>query len=225
MRQGRKLPPRQAIVAKQCELLLRSFAKVGIIGLVDEATGYQYEREKSALQKIFGLLVLEDGIFSEVKKMFPLDYYKELFEVYDIPFTAGNIKRKPRFIGWLTSELVYKNLPKGSFVLEKIKERTPKSPKGHYGKRFYRSLTPEGRKALEERINTVKTIAWLSKKSKNKRNKLHRLVKERFHPNRDLPLIDVEAMEDNKQETKFDKALKTLLKTPPKKNSKDKEKK
>ncbi|RIA93311.1 P63C domain-containing protein [Glomus cerebriforme] len=159
MKRRRILPTRQAIVAKQCELLLKSFAKVGIIGLVDEATGYQYERERFELNKIFKLLILEDGIFSEAKKMFPLDYYKELFEVYNVDFTAENIRRKPRFIGWLTSELVYKNLPKGSFVLEKIKERTPKTKGGYYGKRFYRSLTPEGRKALEERINTVKTIA------------------------------------------------------------------
>ena len=33
------LSPRQRIIADQCELLLRSFAKVGIIALIDEVTG------------------------------------------------------------------------------------------------------------------------------------------------------------------------------------------
>ena len=52
---------RQTIIADQCEILLRSFAKVGIIALIDEATGYQYERERDELQnqlrKILGLYV------------------------------------------------------------------------------------------------------------------------------------------------------------------------
>src|SRR5215213_4617230 len=36
------LSPRQAIIAEQCEVLLNSLAKIGIIALVAEATGYQY---------------------------------------------------------------------------------------------------------------------------------------------------------------------------------------
>jgi len=47
-----KLSPQQRIVAKQCEILLRGFAKVGVIALVDEATGYQYERDKANLDKM-----------------------------------------------------------------------------------------------------------------------------------------------------------------------------
>ncbi|MDB6051227.1 MAG: hypothetical protein JWR17_3973, partial [Pseudomonas sp.] len=36
-----KLPARQSKIADQAELLVRGFARVGIIALVDEATGYQ----------------------------------------------------------------------------------------------------------------------------------------------------------------------------------------
>jgi hypothetical protein len=39
-------------------------------------------------------------------------------------------------------------------------------------------------------------------------------VKERFHPNRDLPYIDVEAMEDSEPKTKFDKVLEAISKVP-----------
>src|SRR5438128_2583613 len=99
------LSPRQKIIADQCEILVRAFAKVGIIALIDEATGYQYERERFELNKILDLLVLEDGIFSEVKRFFPLGYYKDMFGVYNIDFTPENIRRKPPFIGWLTNEL------------------------------------------------------------------------------------------------------------------------
>ena len=110
-------------------------------------------------------------------------------------------------------------------ILKKIKERTPKTKGGHYRYRLYRSLTPIGRKALIERINTVKTLAWVSKKTKNKRSRLYELVKERYHPDRDLPYIDIEVMDDDKLETEFDKAVGILLKTPPRKKSKSKKKK
>jgi hypothetical protein len=54
------LSPRQKIIADQCEILLRSFAKVGIIALVDEATGYQYEREKAELQAVLKVFISEE---------------------------------------------------------------------------------------------------------------------------------------------------------------------
>jgi|SRR5215208_183046 len=149
--------------------------------------------------------------------MFSLGYYKDVFGVYDVDFTAENIKRKPRFIGFLTNELIYKNLPKGSFVLKEIKERTPKTKGGHYKKRFHQSLTPLGKKALEEIINTVRTLAWVSGKD---RNKFRRLVKERLQLEKELPYIDIEAMDDNKNETKVDKVLGALLKTPKPKKGK-----
>jgi hypothetical protein len=67
------LSPRQKIIAAQCEVLLRSFAKVGIIALVDEATGYQYERERDELQKqlqkVLGLYVLKKP--EKWQKIFP----------------------------------------------------------------------------------------------------------------------------------------------------------
>ncbi|CAJ0626585.1 8969_t:CDS:10, partial [Entrophospora sp. SA101] len=132
------------------------------------------------------------------KEMFPLGYYKDVFGVYDVSFTPENIRRKPRFIG--------------SFVLKEIKSRTPKTKGGHYKKRFHQSLTPLGKKAVEEIINTVRTLAWVSGKD---RNKFRRLVKERLQLERELPYIDVEAMDDSKKETDFDKVLKTAINTPP----------
>lgn len=46
-----ELSVRQSIIAEQCEILMRAFARVGITALVDEATGYQYEREKMSYRK------------------------------------------------------------------------------------------------------------------------------------------------------------------------------
>jgi hypothetical protein len=42
----------EARYATACEILMRSFARVGIIALVDEATGYQEVRDRQALQAL-----------------------------------------------------------------------------------------------------------------------------------------------------------------------------
>ena len=47
-------------IAQRCDILLRSFAKIGIIALIDEATGYQEIRRKRALAKIIETYIAED---------------------------------------------------------------------------------------------------------------------------------------------------------------------
>ena len=115
-RKNIKLSARQEIIATQCEILLRSFAKIGIIALIDEATGYQYEREEAELQSILQTFISDEIL--KWQETFQLSFYKEIFRLWGVPFTAENIKRKPMFIGKLTNELVYKNMPKG-IILDK----------------------------------------------------------------------------------------------------------
>src|SRR4051794_8117132 len=73
------LSPRQAIIADQCEILMRAFAKVGIIALVDEATGYQYEREKAELQAILKVFISEEIL--KWQETFQIDFYKQIFRL------------------------------------------------------------------------------------------------------------------------------------------------
>ena len=57
-----ELSTRQRIIADQCEILIRGFARVGITALVDAATGYQYERERDALQSILKAYINEEHL-------------------------------------------------------------------------------------------------------------------------------------------------------------------
>lgn len=50
------LSTRQKIIAEQCEILVRSFAKVGLIALIDEATGYSNNLLKHSWQLTKDLL-------------------------------------------------------------------------------------------------------------------------------------------------------------------------
>ena len=212
----------QLLVAKTAEILIRSLAKVGIIALVDEATGYQYDREKIELQAILQAFISEEIL--DWQRTFELSFYKEIFRLWEIPFTAANIKRKPMFIGKLTNELVYKNMPKGYFVLDNLKSKTPKTEGGNYKYRLHQSLTQEsGRTALIKVINTVEALASVS----DTKSKFLKLMKEKYNPDLQLnlfPELDALALKEDKKnpisQTEFNKNLKGLLKVPP--PSKDK---
>lgn len=205
---------RQQIIAKQCEILIRSFAKVGIIALIDEATGYQYEREKFELQAILKLFISDEIL--EWQKTFHLGFYKEIFRLWNVPFTPESIKRKPPFIGMLTNELIYKNLPKGSFVLNKLKEKTPRNDSGNYKVRLHQSLTTYGKEELKKVLYSVETLASLSET----KAKFKRLVQDRYgqrsleFPNWD-EIEEVKPPEKSMQFNTFDTQLKGLLNTPP----------
>lgn len=156
-----KLSTRQQIIADQCEILVRSFAKVGLIALIDEATGYQYDREKKELQTIFKAFISDEILAWQ--EAFHLSFYKEIFRLWGIPFTDKYIKRKPSFLGHITNRFVYSNMPKGIFVLEKLKGKTPKTKGGNYKYRLHQSLTKDvGREALKKVIYSIETLASIS---------------------------------------------------------------
>ncbi len=210
------LSPRQRIIADQCELLLRSFAKVGIIALIDEVTGYQYERERDELQKqlrkVLGLYVSEKP--KKWQKVFPWTFYKQLFRLWGQPFTV-EIIIKPGFIGRLTNKYVYGNLPHG--VLEKLKEKTPKTEKGNWSRKLHQLLTTEiGREDLKKTINSIETLASISenKQEFEKFEAKYRQQKELLYTG--LVAKDEKQISDEKERIKkdFDRQFKALLSVP-----------
>lgn len=156
---GKLKGERQNIIADQCELLMRSFARVGIIALIDEATGYQHERENDELQKILKAYISEELL--PWQKKFPDIYYKELFRLNGWDFTIKGIKKRPGVIGRWTNILIYEQLPKG--VLEELKSKTPISEEGNRTVRFHQFLTTDvGEPNLAAQINQIITLFQLS---------------------------------------------------------------
>ena len=83
-----KLLKTQEKFARACDLLMRGLAHVGIIALVDEATGFQDARARDALAKI-----LEAFVAKELRrwvKTFPVDYFKELCRLRTCRFRLRN---------------------------------------------------------------------------------------------------------------------------------------
>ncbi|MCF2219701.1 MULTISPECIES: P63C domain-containing protein [Chryseobacterium] len=154
-RKSINLSPRQKIIADQCEILIRGFARVGIVALIDEATGYQYDRERFELQKILNTYIADEILKWQLT--FTDDFYKEVYRLWGLPFIPKYIKNKPSFIGKLTTKYIYEMLPKG--VLDKIREKTGKTEKGNWKYQWHRNLTAEvGREHLKKQIIEVTTL-------------------------------------------------------------------
>ena len=158
-RSGIDLTERQKIVAAQSEVLLAAFARVGLIALIDEATGYQNEREHQELQKILSAYISDEILKWQLT--FTDDFYREIYRLWGLPFIPNHIRKKPSFIGKLTSKYIYELLPDG--VVDKIKENTGKTDNGHWKYKWHQSLTPEiGREHLKRQIIEVTALMSVS---------------------------------------------------------------
>lgn len=144
----------QLVYAKQCEILVRGFARVGIISLVDEATGYQEVRDKIALQEVLAKYIT--GELLEWARMFPDEFYKELFRLRGWQYHNMSMKR-PILVGKFTVDLVYKRLAPG--VYAKLKLVNPKNEKGRLRHTYTQWLTDEdGKPALDRHLHTLTAL-------------------------------------------------------------------
>lgn len=141
-----------------CDALMRAFAKVGIIALVDEATGFQKDRKKDALAQILEAFIAKE--LQPYVKTFPSEYYEELFRLRGLSFPTDSVKRPPYF-GILTNDIVYKRIAPG--VLDELKTLTPRSESGRHKQKLFQWLTDnKGYPKLKDHLVSVVTIMKLS---------------------------------------------------------------
>jgi len=152
------LPKNQEHVARQAEILVRGLAHVGIIALVDEATGYQEVRARDALSRI-----LEAFIAKELQpwvRTFPDDFYRELFRLRGLDYPTATVQR-PQYFGHLTNDIVYRRLAPG--VLKELKSVTVRTDDGRPKHRYFQRLTTNvGYPKLREHLGSVVTLMKLS---------------------------------------------------------------
>lgn len=162
----------QKHLAAQADIIVRSLAKTAIVALIDEATGYQYEREKDALQKILSKYISEDYV--KWQQTFPRKFYKELFRLCGWEYDPNNIQR-PQYLGKLTNKYVYELMPQG--VLEKLREVNPTTDRGYRSRKHFQHLTDDtGRVHLERHLTKIITLFEIS----DDFNQLDKLVNKVF---------------------------------------------
>lgn len=181
------IKPQQIHIVAQADLIMRGLARVGIAALVDEATGFQDDRDRRALS-----LILEKFISKELRKWvktFPLDYYKELCRLRGIPFSAS--MKLPQYFGHLTNNLIYSRLAPG--VLQELRDRNPVEDGRRKHKHFQHLTNDIGHPKLLQHLGSVVTLMKISQSWEDLEslvNKLHPVYKE-------MPLLDrVENLED-----------------------------
>lgn len=157
-RRAGKLQPNQMATADAAETLIRSLAKVGIIALVDEATGYQAVRARDELQRLIEKFVSED--FRPWVRVFPDAFFSEIYRLYGWDYKPGQNKH-PSYIGRFISMFIYEQLPDG--VLEELRRVNPKNASGWRSRKHHQHLTIDtGNVALDRQITTVTTLMQVS---------------------------------------------------------------
>jgi len=145
------LKGKQLFIAEQCESLTRAFAKVGIIALVDEATGYQEIRDRRALQAILEKVLTEEKL--KWAKTFPDEFYKQIFKLkgWAYPTPGG---RRPGVVGHYTNDIVYKRLHPG--VMKKLRELNPTTESGRRKDKHFQFFTEDyGSPELKDHIKNL----------------------------------------------------------------------
>lgn len=163
------LSPRQAVIAEQCEILIRSFAKIGIIALIDEATGFKKAQDE--YQRLVGMYIAEE--LRPWISTFEEDYYKEIYRLMGWKWsmhTSGAWKNHPQYVGKITNEIVYNKLPRG--VLNELNKLNPKNEKGNRKHRHHQFLSENvGYRELLQHFGKLSVFFSLYKEGEFKKAK------------------------------------------------------
>lgn len=131
------LEKQQEHIAERCKLLLRAYATIGIVALIDEATGYQEVRSRDALEQILAKYLKDHKL--KWAKTFPDDFYQQIFRLQGWNLSGTNAR--PGVVGHFTNDIVYARLAPG--VLNKLKELNPITDKGRRSSMHHQWLTED----------------------------------------------------------------------------------
>ncbi|MFU5477209.1 P63C domain-containing protein [Pseudomonas aeruginosa] len=125
------LTDRQKSIAVKCAIISAGLIRTGLDALVDEATGYQYERAEDALQVKLRAFIADE--LREWEKTFPDELWAEFGRLTN---WAGPLHSRPKWWGKLVIELIYDTLDPD--VAKYLRENKPPA-----GTHWHRQLTAD----------------------------------------------------------------------------------
>jgi len=145
---GGALTKGQDHIADRALMLIRGLASVGIIALVDEATGFQYDRPRRDLEEYLKKFLSES--LRKWVRTFPGDYFKHLCRLKGVELRPD--MRLPQYFGHLTNDLIWKRIAPG--LLRALKDR--KEERGHKSDKLHSWTSEElGKPELLLHLGTV----------------------------------------------------------------------
>ena len=145
------LPHNQRHIAQKAEVLVRALAQVGIIALVDEATGYQLDRSHQALRILLSKYIAE-GLQKWIQT-FPAAFFGELDRLYGNDTSHG---KRPQYYGKFINKYVYEPLEHG--YVKKELNKLNITDEGKRRARFHQWLNQDGRNMLIHQIGRVQGL-------------------------------------------------------------------
>ena len=137
---------------KNATIIVRAVAKVGIIALVDEATGYDKEknRAKDELQNYLKQFISQEA--AKWVKTFDDSFFEMLYKLHD--WSWSKTHKHPGIVGYWINDIVYERL--GPMVLTELKKAREATGKG----KLHQYLTTDiGHPKLKEHLASVQTLA------------------------------------------------------------------
>jgi hypothetical protein len=148
------VPRQYQHIIQHCDTLMRGLAQVGIIALVDEATGYQEARDRMALQAILDKFLRKE--FAAWAKRFPDEFYQQIFRLRGWEWKGMKVNR-PQVVAHYTNDLVWERLMPG--ILDQLRAKNPKNEKGNRKGKHHQLLTDDvGHPALAQHLFAVITL-------------------------------------------------------------------
>lgn len=146
-------------IVRDADIIIRSVAKVGIIALVDEVTGYQQDknRAKDELQKFLAQFISDEA--SRWVKTFNDSFFEMIYRMHGWSWTLTH--RRPGVVGKWINDIVYERL--APVILTELQKVNPKTDKGTRKDRHHQHLTEDvGRPKLKEHLAAVEALGRAS---------------------------------------------------------------
>lgn len=175
-RERELLHPRQEKLAAAAEVIIRATAKVGIIALIDEATGYQEVRHKRALQIKLQAFIAED--LQEWAVRFPEEFFKELARLEGVHYSA---RHRPLRWGRYVMMFVYDTIDE-----DVGRELRKKNPNPRFLSNHHQWLKKHGVEKVQAQVAATIAIMKLCNDMPDFRRKFARV----FAKTRQLELDD-----------------------------------
>lgn len=122
-RNDEKLAPSQKFLAIQAEIIVRSAAKIGIIALIDEATGY-VDKTKDEYRRLFEQFIRKE--YRQWEREFPDKFFDMIYRLYGLKRQKPDSTRHPQFFGHFIRRYIYYPLANSKgLILDELDEKNP----------------------------------------------------------------------------------------------------